>query len=119
MPCIFVFQLQGNTLKNVVQDLECIIETGYFQFEFMSSEGIDISLLYSPDSVLHTEPSGPSWRPQALNQKGSGKKRWSKDQIDDFVRQLGFFDAETGGDNIKHFLHLSEVHVISILCYNE
>ena len=44
------------------------------------------------------------------DKEGSGKERWSKEQIDDFVRKLGFLDAEKeGGDKIKHFLRLNEV----------
>ena len=37
-------------------------------------------------------------------------QRWNSEQINDFVRKLGFLDTEKeGGDNIKHFLHVNEV----------
>ena len=41
-------------------------------------------------------------------------ERWNTEQIGDFVRKLGFLDKEKdkeGGDKIKHFLHINEVHV--------
>ena len=35
---------------------------------------------------------------------------WSGEQINDFVRKLGFLDTEKeGGDKIKNFLHINEV----------
>ena len=113
--------MQGDTLQNVAKDLDSIIQTGHYQFEFSSTEAIVISLHYChADSAQATplgQPSsleeGPPQRPQAgkkEGKEGTGKERWSKEQIDDFVRKLGFLDAEKeGGDKIKHFLHLNEV----------
>ena len=37
-------------------------------------------------------------------------EHWNSEQINDFVRKLGFLDTEKeGGDKIKHFLHVNEV----------
>eukprot|EP00731_Ephydatia_muelleri_P021726 Em0014g317a len=141
---------EGDTFQNVAKDLDSIIQTGHYQFEFSSTEAIVISLHYchagSAQATLSSQPSsleeGPPQRPQAGTKDGknwsgraqaalsgqpfgmeteawknddkesSGKERWSKEQIDDFVRKLAFLDAEKGGDKIKHFLHLNEVRVI-------
>ena len=121
--------LQGDTLQNVAKDLDSIIESGHYQFEVFS-EGIVLSLQYCPAASAHTAPpsqpssldDGPPQKAQGLMQSGkdsSGKERWSKEQIDDFVRKLGFLDAEKeGGDKIKQFLHLNEVVLHScIFCY--
>ena len=41
---------------------------------------------------------------------GGVEQKWSSEQIADFVRKLGFLDAEKeGGDKIKLFLHLNSV----------
>ena len=103
----------------MAEDLNSIVETGHYQFEF-SSEGIGISLQYcSGASAMTTPPTKLSslddkslQRPQAIMQsdkEGSGKERWSKEQIDDIVRKLGVLDAGKEGDKIKQFLHLNEV----------
>ena len=105
----------------MAKDLDSIIQTGHYQFEFSSTEAIVISLHYCHAGSAQATPSGqPSsleeglpQRPQTVkkdDKEGSGKERWSKEQIDDFVRKLGFLDAEKeGGDKIKHFLRLNEV----------
>ena len=105
----------------MAKDLDCIIQTGHYQFEFTSSEGIVMTLQYcpadSPQAALPAQPSslenGSPQRPRPTKPSDKegpgGKERWSKEQIDDFVRKLGFWDAEKGEDKIKHFLHLNEV----------
>ena len=110
----------------MAKDLDCIILTGHYQFEFTSSEGIVMTLQYcpadNPQAALPSQPSsledGSSQRPQPMKPSDKegpgGKERWSKEQIDDFVRKLGFLDTEKeGGDKIKHFLHSNEVYHVS------
>ncbi|KAL5475165.1 hypothetical protein EMCRGX_G027231 [Ephydatia muelleri] len=149
---------EGDTFQNVEKDLDSIIQTGHYQFEFSSTEAIVISLHYchasSAQATLSSQPSsleeGPPQRPQAGTKdgkKGSGiaqaalsgqpfgmeteagknddkesssKERWSKEQIDDFVRKLAFLDAEKeGGDKIKHFLHLNETANTMLKLYTQ
>ena len=112
----------------MAKDLDCIIQAGYYQFEFTSSEGIVMTLQYcpsdNPQAALPAQQSSlEDGSPQRLQPTKpsdieglGGKERWSKEQIDDFVRKLGFLDAEKeGGDKIKHFLHLNEVfHVCAM-----
>ena len=107
-------------------DFDSIIESGHYQFEF-SSEGIGLSLQHCPAASAQIVPPSQPFslddellqRPKALMQSdrdSSGKERWSKEQIDDFVRKLGFLDAERGGDKIKQFLHLNEVVLHACIC---
>ena len=105
--------------------MDNIIQTGHYQFEFSSTEAIVISLHYCHRGSAQATPSGqPSSVEEGLPQRlkkvakeGSGKERWSKEQIDDFVRKLGFLDSEKeGGDKIKNFLHLNEV-VLMATCF--
>ena len=47
---------------------------------------------------------------------GGIDQRWSSEQIADFVRKLGFLDAEKeGGEKIKLFLHLNTVRHLLLL----
>ena len=42
----------------------------------------------------------------------SVEQRWTREQISDFVRKLGFLETEReGGDKIKRFLHLHSVSI--------
>ena len=107
--------------------MDSIIQTGHYQFEFSSTEAIVISLHYCHADSAQATPlgqptsleEGPPQRPQVGmkdGKEGTGKERWSKEQIDDFVRKLGFLDAEKeGGKKIKHFLHLNEVVFMTYL----
>eukprot|EP00731_Ephydatia_muelleri_P026772 Em0018g872a len=117
MKYLIAVYLQGDTLQNVAKDLDSIIQTGHYQFEFSSTEAIVISLHYchtgsAQATVSSSLEEDPPQSPQAVkkDKESSGKERWSKEQIDDFVRKLGFLDAEKeGGDKIKLFLRLNEV----------
>ena len=97
--------------------MDNIIQTGHYQFEFSSTEAIVISLHYCHGGSAQATPSGQSCSLEKKEAKeGSGKERWSKEQIDDFVRKLGFLDSEKeGGDKIKNFLHLNEVVLMAYM----
>ena len=89
--------------------MDCIIQTGQYEFEF--SEDITISLQYCPSfDVVPCQVS--SLEKISLQRQSDAMKmqRWSKVQIEDFVRKLGFLDAENeGGSMVKQFIHLNEV----------
>ena len=99
--------LQGDTLQGVASELRCVSETGFYRFHFSSS--IDyvsgsIQLVYTPHIYQNV---GEVMDTPSL----SGMVVWNDEQISDFVRKLGFLDAE--GDTasqIKHFVHLNQVH---------
>ena len=118
----------------MANELECIIETGFYIFTLSSgsSGGVaSVTLEYMPSARPSLSPpvstseegAGP---PRALTSSGSfqetvgaggngtqlisKKENWTREQIDDFVRKLGFLDAQReGGDQIKRFLHINEV----------
>ena len=132
---------QGDTLQNVANELERIIETGLYIFTLSSaaSVGVDsMTLEYMPSArPTLSQPSSNTedgvGQPRTLTSSGSfqetvgggngtqlvsRKESWTREQINDFVRKLGFLDTQReGGDQIKHFLHINEVHILSI-CYN-
>ena len=112
-------------------ELESIINTGVYIFTLSSgvSGGEAVMMLeYVPSAqpvippISHVDNEGPctllhkgSYRESGLGNGThvvSRKENWNREQIDDFVRKLGFFDAQReGGDQIKHFLHINEVHI--------
>lgn len=134
-PTIGALPLQGDTLENVANQLDRILESGVYIFDTMGS-GSEILLEYVPTTSRPTQPStleldgtvpqeavisqGSLTYPRSQSRSGSAAaegpvttsnvQRWSSEQISDFVRKLGFQDTEKeGGDRIKHFLHINEV----------
>ena len=84
----------------MAKELDCIITTGNYLFQTSdtSGSGTELILEYSPS---HSQPA---------SQENSEVQCWNSEQINDFVRKLGFLDTEKeGGDKIKHFLHINEV----------
>ena len=111
-----VFFPQGNTFENVAKDLEYIVNTGCFKFEFGEREADNregrLLLEYkSPIPTLQqittiSQLEGSEKESEVIFQV----KSMNIEQVKDFVRKLGFMDKEKeGGDKIKHFLHLSQV----------
>lgn len=98
--------MQGDTLQGVASELRCVLETGFYRFHFSSS--IDyvsgsVQLLYMPHIYQNVEEL-------VVMPSLSGMVVWTDEQISDFVRKLGFLDAE--GDTewlIRQFLHLNQV----------
>ena len=86
-------------------ELKCISETGQFVFTLLSgASGITVSMTleYTPSSVSTAESKGEMTK--------RTKQSWTREQINDFVRKLGFFDIKREGrDQIKPFLHINEV----------
>ena len=82
------------------------METGFYRFHFSSNidhvSGL-AQLVYTPHIYQNVE--------EAMETPSlSGMVVWTGEQIDDFVRKLGFLDAE--GDtarSITQFLHLNQV----------
>ena len=69
--------------------------------------------LSSEDGAPRTLPRSMSYPESGAGTGPDGGKRvegWNEEQINDFVRKLGFLDTQKeGGDKIKHFLHINEV----------
>ena len=82
----------------MAKELDYIITTGNYLFQTSdtSSSGAELILEYRP---YHSQPTSQE-----------EVQCWNSEQINDFVRKLGFLDTEKeGGDKIKHFLHINEV----------
>ena len=119
----------------MANELESIINTGVYLFTLSSeaSGGEAVMMLeYVASAQPHVPPisqvddGGPSTllRSGSYTESGLGngthvvsrKENWNREQINDFVRKLGFLDAQKeGGDQIKHFLHINEVILVIVL----
>ncbi len=105
----------------MAQELDCIIRTGSFTFHFgreaLGSGKDGVFLVYEPSSSSRLpasthSPQQEMGEPQQELQtdlEKVRKEKWNYEQIADFVRKLGFMDKQKGDQNIKHFLHLSQV----------
>ena len=101
------FILQGDTLEGVENELKYVLETGYYQFFLrLTPEGVQgsVELLYRR-SVYTDEGACLQGRSSYMVEQ-----KWNEEQINDFVRKLGFLDAEVEtGVKINQFLYLSQV----------
>lgn len=115
----------------MANELESIINTGVYIFTLSSGASggeAGMMLEYVPSAqhvippISHVDDGGPPTflRSGSYTESGlhvgngthvvSRKENWNKEQINDFVRKLGFLDTQReGGDQIKHFLHINEV----------
>lgn len=121
----------------MANELECIINTGLYIFTLSSGASggeANMMLEYVPSAqptlppISHMDEGGaPRTLPNSGSYHESGlangahvasrKENRNREQINDFVRKLGFLDTQReGGGQIKHFLHINEVHVHAILC---
>ena len=130
---------QGDTLENVAKELDCIMKTGYFELvicpkkiaghsqtddETASSE---VLLHYRPMKELYHR----KYRHSRLSDSGSQDvdssmtmitpvfetqlsallETWNNEQIEDFVRKLGFLEAQTVEQPVKRFQQLNQVRI--------
>lgn len=100
-------------MHNVAHQLGCIKATGFYHFCLSSQEIGDVEEV---ELVFHleTESSGQEKLDTGIQHsaKSSNLKleKWKRDQIDDFVRKLGFLDSEvTDVKDIQQFLQQNEV----------
>ena len=117
----------------MANELESIINTGVYIFTLSSgaSGGEAVMMLEYVASAQHVIPPTSQVDEEGLctyTESGLGngthvvnrKENWNREQINDFVRKLGFLDAQKeGGDQIKHFLHINEVHFKLYLWVNK
>ena len=91
--------MQGDTLQNVAQQLDQILQTGRYTYVLHQESQFQMLLEYNPSSTLSRSSA-----------KASKIEKLNTDQIDDFLRKLGFMDREKeGGEKMKNFKHLSVV----------
>ena len=125
--CAGAVWLQGDTLQNVAQELECIISTGSYTFNLGGEEvGNGKGEMLLEYEAAASAPLPPTATPtleksesQAMLGGSRKKERWTGEQIGDFLRKLGFMDVDKnkGGDKIKDFLHLSQVITPTSVCH--
>ena len=110
--------LQGDTLENVSTDLDCVMETGFFKLVIKpkritgtSKMDSEVAAEHNSGVLLHYQPTMTSFlqkrRLQTLSESDENflqapapqqipcvAETWTNEQIDDFVRKLGFLEAQ-------------------------
>ena len=93
-----------------------MLDTGYYQFSLiLTSDGVQgsMELLYRRSVYCSMEP-GEEGTSVWSRSSYLVEQKWSEEQINDFVRKLGFLDAEgETGVKIGYFLYLSQVLSLS------
>ena len=140
--CIFMLVLhfyfnQGDTLENVSKELECIMNTGYFELVISpkqasqtdhddnagAEKSCGVFLYYQPtreleivrnraNTISQSESSEGTMpgSPHSIQYQVSGtQEAWNRDQIDDFVRKLGFLQTQKVDEPVKMFQQLNQV----------
>ena len=94
----------------MAQDLSSIIKTGHYCFEMkQDTSQWQMFLEYEPITVQFSTPS--EMATESTERFGKVRlEKWSGEQIDDFVRKLGFLDKEKeeGRERIIAFLHFNQ-----------
>lgn len=106
---IYLSILQGDTIQNVANDLERVLETGCYSFnipENVADLG-ELQLRYKPSSK-RTPPEPPNEEKSLV--VFDEEETWDSEQIDGFARKLGFLDSKKAdGEMVQSFLHVNEV----------
>jgi len=128
---------QGDTLENVSNELECIMKTGQFKLVIMPKRITGTSKMDHESTIEHNsgvfldyEPAREVYlqrrRLQTLSESHDDfllpvvhverqfsciSERWNNEQIDDFVRKLGFLEAQSVDvdQRVKLFQQLNQV----------
>ena len=128
--------LQGDTLENISTELDCIMNSGQFELiikpkRITSTSKMDRETIveHKSEVVLNYKPTMESYlqrlRMQHLSESpgdastssyiqrqfSSVSETWNNEQIDDFVRKLGFLEAQSAEveQKVKLFQQLSQV----------
>ncbi len=118
-------------MENVAQQLKCTLRSGYYQFNLsptVAKDAAEVELVYlhssepkdSSSPSHHNSPITPDSPIDDVTEHGIDashlKKqrpstRWKRQQIDDFVRKLGFLDESeiAQRQEIQDFLHQNGV----------
>ena len=100
---------QGDTIENVANDLERILQTGYYSFNVPENTA-DLG-----EVELKCKPSSKQAPFQSSNGENvfddfEKEETWDSEQIGAFARKLGFLDSKKAdGEMVKLFLHVNEV----------
>ena len=126
-------------MENVSTELDCIMETGYFElvvkpkrivgtsrmdYEATTEHYSGVLLHYEPTmtsflqrrrlhtlSESHDDASLSVTSPPVQRQFSCVAETWTNEQIDDFVRKLGFLEAQSADveQKVKVFQQLNQV----------
>ena len=127
--------IKGDTQENVSTDLYCIMNSGHFELLIKQKQVICTSEVdfernakHKSQVLLHHNATMKSYLQKRQSQSlsvsqdkslptPSSKNRemsetWNNEQIDDFVRKLGFLQPENSSveDEVKLFQQLNQVH---------
>jgi hypothetical protein len=114
---------QGDTLENVSQELDYIIDTGYYTLECGEERHVVGSeTLRCLEYSVHAQPTSSDQEhgEQPVDGQRMVHRVKNSEQVRDFLMKLGFLNRDdTEGDRknrAKDFLHLSQV--FHSLCLN-
>lgn len=111
MVLFIIFFTQGNTIKNIENELDSILSTGFYNFQL--ADDVQPNGIFLIFQLRFQCRQTPQPQPECNENEGI-KQRWTHEQIDNFVRKLRFLDAEKEGrEKIKLFLHLNTVSNIN------
>ena len=124
-------------MENVSKELECIMNTGYFELVISpkqasqtdhddnagAEKSCGVFLYYQPtreleivrnraNTISQSESSEGTMpgSPHSIQYQVSGtQEAWNRDQIDDFVRKLGFLQTQKVDEPVKMFQQLNQV----------
>ena len=124
-------------MENVAKELECIMKSGFFELIITPKQGLQVELeergdadsnskillYYEPVRELHViknraktlsltescDGAVPFSPPHMDTQVSSFQEVWNREQIDDFVRKLGFLESHKVEEQVKAFQLLNQV----------
>ena len=86
---MILFSFQGDTLQNLSSELQFITSSGVYEYCFQQQKNVTMEIVCDRS------------------------KRLSQEQINDFIRRLGFMDVN--GENMQRFRELNEVWHVFIV----
>jgi len=131
--------LQGDTLENVSKELDCIMSTGYFELIVVPKQNNKVSQITTgivdecnSKVLLHYQPKREHYHQQYISRSFVNNKlstppsvrknlcctleQWNSEQIDEFVRKLGFLEAQKVEQPVKRFQQLNQVSMHTHEC---
>ena len=96
---------QGDKLENAEKELKCIVERGCFKLIIKPKKIIYFEKMDSEESVEDHSKVFLNFQAEKF------LETWNNEQIDDFVRKLGFLENQTAEDDeqVKLFQQLNQV----------
>ncbi len=110
-------------MENLYKDLEQLFQTGSFRLfpDQCGSLKMELQYQYRSSSVkqraVSEQPGGSPTSSIPFAEAVRFRETWNIDQINDFVHQLSFFDANKEEETmVHHFQHVNEVSLANGMC---